>query len=306
MPEPARPAALSRSETPGTEGDRPVGRIQGWLAVLAPEFGRPHLEVALVLVTVCLSLGLLEYYGKPYYYPPSRVPSEEHITEIRNTAADLRAQYPDALDWESNSIGGSRHRFALAPFIWWAGACALTYALLPLAIALLITRGRLREVGWLGLSPRGFLRHFWIYLVLLALVAPAVLIASHSREFRDTYPFCLIAHLSLRDWLVFEACYLFQFLCLEIFFRGFMLFTLERHMGRYAVLVMIVPYCMIHFGKPFPEAMGAIVAGLVLGELALRLRSIWGGVVLHCLVAISMDILSMYHTGSLEILLSPK
>ena len=33
---------------------------------------------------------------------------------------------------------------------------------------------------------------------------------------------------------------------------------------------MIVPYCMIHYGKPLPETLGAIGAGLILGTLAMR------------------------------------
>ena len=42
---------------------------------------------------------------------------------------------------------------------------------------------------------------------------------------------------------------------------------------------MIVPYLMIHFAKPWLEASGAILFGLLLGVLALRSRSIWGGIV---------------------------
>src|SRR5690606_7929149 len=89
-------------------------------------------------------------------------------------------------------------------------------------------------------------------------------------------------------WLLYGV----QFFCVEFFFRGFMLFTLEERFGMSAVAVMIVPYCMIHFHKPLPEALGAIVAGIVLGWRALRTRSIWGGFLVHIAVAISMDALS--------------
>jgi membrane protease YdiL (CAAX protease family) len=61
---------------------------------------------------------------------------------------------------------------------------------------------------------------------------------------------------------------------------------------------MIVPYCMIHYGKPLPETLGAIVAGLVLGTLALRTRSIWGGVLIHIGVALTMDMLALGHCPS--------
>ena len=56
---------------------------------------------------------------------------------------------------------------------------------------------------------------------------------------------------------------------------------------------MTVPYTMIHFHKPFPECLGALGAGLLLGFLALRYRSFLGGVVLHSLVAVTMDLLAV-------------
>jgi membrane protease YdiL (CAAX protease family) len=52
---------------------------------------------------------------------------------------------------------------------------------------------------------------------------------------------------------------------------------------------------MIHYGKPMAETYGAIIAGVVLGTLAMRTRSIWGGVLVHCAVAISMDVLALGH-----------
>jgi membrane protease YdiL (CAAX protease family) len=50
---------------------------------------------------------------------------------------------------------------------------------------------------------------------------------------------------------------------------------------------------MIHYGKPLPETLGAIGAGVILGTLAMRTRSIWGGVLIHIGVAITMDMLAL-------------
>jgi hypothetical protein len=50
---------------------------------------------------------------------------------------------------------------------------------------------------------------------------------------------------------------------------------------------------MIHYHKPMPEALASIVAGIVLGEIAQRSRSIAGGVLVHASVALSMDLLAM-------------
>ena len=56
---------------------------------------------------------------------------------------------------------------------------------------------------------------------------------------------------------------------------------------------MIIPYCMIHYGKPLPETLGAIGAGILLGTIAMRTRSIWGGVIIHVAVAVTMDVLAL-------------
>jgi membrane protease YdiL (CAAX protease family) len=62
---------------------------------------------------------------------------------------------------------------------------------------------------------------------------------------------------------------------------------------------MTVPYCMIHFGKPMAETLAAIVAGIILGLMSLKTRSIWFGACLHVAVAMSMDFLSLWHKGML-------
>ena len=42
-------------------------------------------------------------------------------------------------------------------------------------------------------------------------------------------------------------------------------------------------------------SVGAIIAGTILGTLAMRTRSIWGGVLIHCAVAFTMDGMALHH-----------
>ena len=97
-------------------------------------------------------------------------------------------------------------------------------------------------------------------------------------------------------WQMFYWC---QFIALEFFFRGFMVHGLRHRFGIYSVFVMTVPYCMIHFGKPMPETFAAIVAGIVLGFMSLKTRSIWLGAALHIGVAATMDGLALWRLGPL-------
>lgn len=178
----------------------------------------------------------------------------------------------------------------LEGFAWWSGWRVLGYLVLP-AIAVACMPGqRIRDHH---VSPSGLLRHLWIYVLMFSLILPAVIEASTTRQFRHTYPFYRWANRSAFDLWSWEALYAAQFVSLEFFFRGFLLSGLRKAFGANAIFVMIVPYCMIHYGKPLPETLGAIGAGVILGTLAMRTRSIWGGVLIHVGVAVTMDVLAL-------------
>ena len=179
--------------------------------------------------------------------------------------------------------------------LFWSGSCLVGYVLVPCLIIALLPGERIRDYG---LSIKGFFHHLWIYCILFAGVFPFVFLSSFTNRFLSVYPFYHLSWRSGVEFLIFETGYLLQFFALEFFFRGFLLFGVIRYVGAYSIPAMILPYCMIHFkAKPFPETLAAIVAGLVLGTLSLRTRSIWPGVLIHCSVALSMDLLSMMHKG---------
>ena len=68
----------------------------------------------------------------------------------------------------------------------------------------------------------------------------------------------------------------------EYLFRGFLLFTLLQYFGRWdAIFIQVVPYAIIHFGKPAFESLSSIFVGISLGYLASETKSIWYGVILH-------------------------
>jgi membrane protease YdiL (CAAX protease family) len=183
--------------------------------------------------------------------------------------------------------------YPLGSFAWWSGWRVFGYVVMPI-IAIMAMRERVRDYG---VALRGQLKHLWIYAVLYLLVLPGVILASFTAPFQHTYPFYKCAGRSAFDFVSWEILYAAQFVSLEFFFRGYILQSLRRTMGAYAIFVMIVQYCMIHYGKPILETTGAIVAGLVLGTLALRTGSIWCGALIHITVAVTMDVLALVHTG---------
>lgn len=194
--------------------------------------------------------------------------------------------------WFSSSLRYSGDAYwQLKGFAWWSGWRFLGYVLIPMLAIACLPGQRIRDFY---ISPRGFFRHLWIYLAMFAAIFPFVYAASRTPSFRDMYPFYRLANRSAFDLWMWQALYALQFLSLEFFFRGFLLQGLRRAFGANAIFVMIVPYCMIHYGKPLPETLGAIGAGLILGTMAMRTRSIWGGVLIHVGVAVSMDLMALH------------
>jgi CAAX protease family protein len=174
---------------------------------------------------------------------------------------------------------------------YWASWRIFGFLVIPaLAVAI---HPRLRKMQ-LGLTFKGMTRHLWIYLLLFIPVLVCVIIVSFSKEFSTYYPFYVHAHRSLFDFAVWETFYVLQFLSLEFFFRGFMIQPLRRIMGTSAIFAMVIPYVMIHIGKPMVECFAAIIAGVVLGTLAMRTRSIWSGFLIHVSVALSMDLMAIW------------
>ena len=187
-------------------------------------------------------------------------------------------------------------RFAqLAELTVWIAVRIIAFAVLP-ALAI---RGLLRErVVDHGLRVGGLRGHWKAYLLLYALVLPGIFIAASRPEFGRYYPFYQRAGESFCDLLTWEQLYALHFVALEFFFRGFWLTACRRSFGSRAVYIALAPYCMIHFTKPLVEVLAAIPAAIVLGLLAMRARSIWGGALLHVAVAWTMDGLALWNTHS--------
>lgn len=213
-----------------------------------------------VLIVVAVSLTIQEEYGQRPYF------AELFPRDIHDKYWDLKS------------------------FAWWTGFRVGGYVLLPVLVILCMPGERLRDYF---ISFKDFFIKLKIYVGLFMLILPIVIIASQTASFKHTYPFYRLANRSTFDLLAWEGMYALQFLSLEFFFRGFMLKGLRPALGSQAIFVMIVPYCMIHFGKPVPETLGAIFAGIILGTLAMRTKSIWGGVLIHIGVALTMDMLAL-------------
>lgn len=181
--------------------------------------------------------------------------------------------------------------YVFSDLAFWVGVRIVGFLVVPALCVRVVLRERLREHG---LAMAGLKGHGRTYFVLFALMLPLIALAASRPEFVAYYPFYRLAHASWCDFLAWELLYAAHFFALEFFFRGFWLKASRAALGSHAIYAVMVPYCMIHFTKPVLEVLGAIVAGIVLGALAMRTRSIWGGVFVHVAVAWTMDVLALW------------
>jgi hypothetical protein len=145
-----------------------------------------------------------------------------------------------------------------------------------------------------GLAPKKF--DVKPYFTMLLIMLPLLISASFHRSFLQQYPMYNTSdahtYLGVSDRVTamsYELAYGFDFITLELLFRGFMVIGIAHIVGRRAVLAMAVVYCFLHFGKPMGEAISSIFGGYILGIIALETRSVWGGIIVHLGIAWLME-----------------
>jgi membrane protease YdiL (CAAX protease family) len=241
-------------------------------------------KVIAILITTAFALTIQRFVGM----------EDGYLRAVRFLNWVGFDQFAGAFAARMNEAGsGSLERLG-----WWAAVCVATYVVAPVILVCFGLREPLRDYA---VKPRGALAGWPVYVAMFMVMIPLVLWMSRDGHFQLTYPFYRV-HPNEPLWPRFwcwEMVYGAQFVALEFFFRGFLLHGVRHRFGAYSIPMMTIPYCMIHFFKPMPEAFASIVAGLALGYMSLRTRSIWLGAAIHITVALSMDFASLWRQGLL-------
>lgn len=182
-----------------------------------------------------------------------------------------------------------------APYFYWYGCAFVFLMFVPLLMIAASPRDRLREFGlglgdWrIGAAAAVVCAVFMVAVLVIPL--PGIGPLHALEQFQRKYPLFRGATRSWPLFVAYELAYSAYFVAWEFFYRGFMLFGLEKVIGRWAIFVQMLPFAILHFGKPDIEALSSVFGGLVLGWLAWRTRSFWYGVVIHASMAVSLDLL---------------
>jgi membrane protease YdiL (CAAX protease family) len=235
-------------------------------------------RVWLVIIVACVCL-LMVHYLKYASVLLDTIQLVEAWFDIKNQA------------W---SRGFRYHPYReLLGYVWWGFWNVLCFLIIPMLTIKWVLKQSLKNYGW----QVGLIKQHWLGYVLLA--SPIMFFAflvSFREDFASHYPFYDLAHKSWLDLILWECIYILQFIAVEFFFRGFLVNGLRIPFGSLSVAIMCLPYLMLHFPKLWLESFGAISFGFFLGILALRSKSIWGGVWVHVAIALMMDSMAMMQT----------
>ncbi|MCC6549247.1 MAG: CPBP family intramembrane metalloprotease [Ignavibacteriaceae bacterium] len=184
----------------------------------------------------------------------------------------------------------------LFEFLYWFVGDFITNFVVPLLLIKILFREKGRDYG---VTMGDFKSGMGYTGVSLMIMLPLVWYASTQQEFLLVYPHLLPARDSWQMLLWYETGMLLYMISWEFIWRGFMLFGLYPKFGYYAVLIQMIPFLILHNGKPALETFSAIAGGIALGAIALRTGSFIYGVMIHFAIMFTIDILAVlrYKTG---------
>ncbi len=188
-----------------------------------------------------------------------------------------------------NSFFAHDPNVQLYEYLFWFIGDFITYFILPILIIYLIHKEKPRDFGLrFGEVKSGLL----ISLIFLCVMIVIVWFVSAMPDFTAKYPHLYSVKNNWTIFLIYESGMLLYMFAWEFIWRGYMLFGLEEKFGYYAVLIQMLPFVILHNGKPEIETFSAIIGAIALGILAFRTRSFLYGVLLHFGTMISIDFIS--------------
>jgi membrane protease YdiL (CAAX protease family) len=157
------------------------------------------------------------------------------------------------------------------------------YLLIPLAAGFLL----FRDKPWdYGIRIGRWKPAIILTAVCLAAMSLIIYAASKMPEF---YSYYHESHIDWPKWVFKWTLYMFAW---EFLFRGYMLFGLEKSIGKSAIFVQTIPFVLLHFGCVFWETLACIPEGFIFGYIAYRTRSFLPCFIIHIGIHILMAVLT--------------
>jgi membrane protease YdiL (CAAX protease family) len=156
------------------------------------------------------------------------------------------------------------------------------YGIFPLLVIMIILRKNPLDFGLRWGSPR-----IWgFYTIVICVIAAGILYAS-------SYSSALQKYYQNQDFSIvtYSLTSLVSLWASEFIYRGFLLFGLREKFKEGSILLQMVPFALLHLGKPELETLSTIFTGLLFGFVAYRGKSFWPAFIIHLFINIFFVVL---------------
>ena len=166
----------------------------------------------------------------------------------------------------------------------WSLKSLIYWGLIPLIFGVIVTRKSPLKLG-LGLGNY----RYWIpvSLLFLAIALPIVYLSSSAGSFQTYYA---AKNFNFNQYFIEVFLYMLGW---EFFFRGFMTLGLKDSLKEGAILIQMIPFTLLHLGKPMAESIACIPSGLLWGYICYKGESFWPAVIMHMAVNVMLKCGSM-------------
>ena len=148
------------------------------------------------------------------------------------------------------------------------------YAILPIFTILVILRKNPLDFG----LRLGDYKLWSFYVVITVVIAiPVLYIGSLFSSVSEYYTKSF-------DFYSFFIRMVPLLLVWEFILRGFILFGLKERFKEASIIIQMVPFVLLHIGKPEVEMLMCIPMGLWFGYIAYRGKSFWPAFVTHAFI----------------------
>jgi membrane protease YdiL (CAAX protease family) len=151
------------------------------------------------------------------------------------------------------------------------------YVVLPILVIVIFLRRNPLDYGlrW------GNVRIWGKYTGMFCLIAaPVLFFTTFSPEFQKYYK---IDNFNLLTYFLINFASLFGS---EFLFRGFLIFGLKDKLKEACILIQMIPFVMVHFGKPELETISTLITGIIFGYIVYRGNSFWPAFIIHMFINI--------------------
>lgn len=152
------------------------------------------------------------------------------------------------------------------------------FAVLPAAVILIVLRRNPLDFG----LRLGNVKLWSVYSLIFLIIAIPILY--FSSDVSSVVKYYTGRNIDLLRYSIEMAVY---FLGWEFLFRGFMLFGLKDKFREGSILIQMIPFVLLHIGKPEIETISTILSGIVWGYICYRGKSFWPAYIMHLVINIS-------------------